>query len=205
MTRYSTPFPSTGQIRTAVTLRFEQNAMRFDRLTLIVCFLCLFFFSSFNAFSQGRTLSPSTKVSKIALIDQSKLRKGYRAYGEVISNGRNDKKLQQEGYEAMLESIELQTKKQLKEDSLQGGQNRNGILTAAANKRNEARQKFEAGLKKLFNNRVLLLQELEKKITLAIDQVVAEGGYTDIQAVSQAPTAEKKGTDITALILKKLN
>ncbi len=48
------------------------------------------------------------------------------------------------------------------------------------------------------------MKEYEQKITLAIDSVVSEGGFTDVKPLNK-DTAIQNGANITDLVLKKLN
>lgn len=154
--------------------------------------------------AQKRQLTPSSKVVKIALVDHSRLRKEYREFAAARDKWAQESAAQRKSFEQSLQTLEQQTAEQLRLDSLSGGKDREQILSQAAAKRSELTGLFQAAQKKRYGERMTLAQRYERKITLALDSIVAEGGFTQAQPLSKEASSIK-GRDITDLILQKLN
>lgn len=168
--------------------------------------LCLVAFSTMpkEAWTQKRQLVASDTVKRVAYIDHSRLRKEYKAFADLMKKTSKENESRKKMHEETLRTLEGQTAKILKSDSLGGGKNHDKILSQEGIKRNEAEASYQANLKKRFQSRNELLKEYERKITLAIEAVVAEGGFTDVKPLAKEPS-ETRGRNITDLILKKLN
>lgn len=171
------------------------------RLFLTATLLCLL---PKQIWSQKRQLSPSAKVSKIAFIDQSRLRKDYKAFSNAKEKIAKDNEFDNKAFDRDLKLLEEQTKNQLRLDSLSGGANHTNIINQATAKRNEIVNNHQLNQKKRNQERIALMQDFERKIVLAIEATVSEGGFTDVQALGKEPPVQR-GINVTDLILKKLN
>ena len=154
--------------------------------------------------SQKKQLVTTGPVVKIAYVDHSALRKGFIGYKDSIAfltktnNGAN------EALSRSLQLLDQQTKDLLIKDSLTGSNGKQQILNNSASKRAALTATFQAGQKNRNDARVVMMGNFERKIILAIDAVVNEGGFTDVKPLTKDATAPN-GKNITSLVLSKLN
>ncbi len=158
------------------------------RLCLIATVL---FLQPKQSWSQKRQLSPSAKVSKIAFIDHSKLRKDFKAFSSAKEKIAKDNDADKKTFDRALKLLDEQTKEQLRLDSLSGATNHNNIINQATAKRNEIVNNHQLEQKKRNQERIILMQDYEKKIVLAIDAIVSEGGFTDVQPLRKDTAGSK--------------
>jgi hypothetical protein len=156
------------------------------------------------ASAQKKPLTPSAKVIKTAFVDDAKLRKEYREFVSAKAVQTQENFAQRKIYDQAISTLEQQTKEELSGDSLRGGGGRESILNRAASKRAELTQRYQEAQKKRHSERMALVQQYERKITLAIDQVLTEGGFTEVKALTKESSLQRR-RDITDLILQKLN
>ncbi|MBX9784092.1 MAG: OmpH family outer membrane protein [Chitinophagaceae bacterium] len=171
------------------------------------CFVlpALFFFIAISCPAQKKQLSASDKVSiKIGLIDHSKLRNNYRAFVKAkenlaLQNANNTKE-----YSTSLKQLETKTEKELKQDSIRGGNNREKINQDFLLQKTVLFNDYKAKQEQLNKQRIKIAEEHERKINIAISNVLSELGFTDIKPMTK-DDKEQKGEDITDLILAQLN
>lgn len=182
----------------------KNSSCKFHFPLQILLLLSAVFVLPDEAISQKRQLTPSDTVSKVAFIDHSRLRKEYKAFSEAMKELSKENDSKKKTFDESLKVLENQTSKQLKSDSLKGGKDYEKISSQASVKRKETTTIYQADLKKRFQGRNILFKEYERKIVLAIESVVSEGGFTEVKPFIKEPF-EKRGTNITDQILKKLN
>jgi Skp family chaperone for outer membrane proteins len=151
-----------------------------------------------------KPLTPSTKVTRIGLIDYVRLHKEYNALKSLHESGYRNWQNVKEKYDQAVKAQDNETNQQLKQDSGQAGKRRSLIQQESERRRRLLFDNYQLEQKKLHTDRSALLLEHEKKIQLAIGQVVSEGGFTDVKPLDKN-TPAGSGTDITDLVLKKLN
>lgn len=157
-----------------------------------------------NAGAQKKQLITTGPVQKIACLDHSAVRKGYKVFADARAAMAKDAAMEKKSFDQEVRLLEQKTKDLVKQDSLKGGKARGQIMGSALSRRSELASDFQLKQKNRDQQRILMMQEFEKKIILAIDAVVNEGGYTDVKPTTKGQ-AIKDGTDITDMVLKKLN
>lgn len=174
-------------------------------------FLYLIFLISFsskgfsqNSPTQKKQLTASSKVSKVGYIDHHALRMGYKAFNDAKHKIANEQIAAKKSFDQSTQIVEQQANQLLEQDSLLGGKNRQQILNDASYKSSKLALDFQEGQKKRNQDRMAIMEEYEKKIRLAIDNVVSEVGFTDVKALDKT-TVIQNGINITDLVLKKLN
>lgn len=157
-----------------------------------------------NTQAQKRELQPSNKVQKVAFIDHSRLRREFKTLTLARETSRQKWMASKKDLDNSLQAQESQARQLLKQDSLSKGKKKALIMQESDQKKQLLLSNYQLSQKKMFQDRSALLQECERKITLAIGQVVSEGGFTEIKPLPEEKNSQK-GIDITDLILKKLN
>lgn len=150
-------------------------------------------------------LTASGKVTRVAYIDHSRLRKEFKEFAAAWQKLGKENTADKKSMEQALELLDKQTKEQLTQDSLNGGGSRSQIISLDSSRRSEIIQKNQLEQAKRNQDRITLMQEYEQKINAAIDAVVAEGGFTDVRPLIKDQPDKKRGIEITDLLLKKLN
>jgi Skp family chaperone for outer membrane proteins len=168
----------------------------------LACIVLLLISSQAN--SQKRQLTASAKVVKIAYIDQLALRKQYKAFSDTKRKLADENMIEKKSYDQAIQLLDKRTVQLIKQDSLAGGANRLQILNGASSKKGQFTFQHLETQKVKNTQRITLMNDYEKKIQLAIESVVIEGGFTDVQPIDKNTTI-KNGKDITDLVLKKLN
>ena len=178
--------------------------MRPSSTIRLIFFVGTFLTLSVQGWSQKKQLTASDKVIKIGLIDHSRLRKEFKAFDSARISMAKVNKSKKVSFEQALQLIEQQAKDQLKRDSLSGGKKREQVISLFDSKRSALINDYQSDQKKRIEDRIALMREYERQITVAIDKVVSEGGFTDVRPLGKDST-NSKGVNITELILKKLN
>ena len=168
---------------------------------LLCC--CLFLLPLCLVAQPKKPLTPSTKVTRVGLVDYVRLHKEYNALKSLHESGYRNWQNVKEKYDQAMKAQDNETKLQLKKDSGQAGK-RQSLIQESERRRQLLFDNYQQEQKKLHTDRSTLLLEHEKKIQLAIGQVVSEGGFTDVRPLDKN-TPAGSGTDITDLVLKKLN
>lgn len=171
---------------------------------LMLSITCMIFILPHQSFSQKKQLTPSDKVTRIGYLDHSALRKEYKAYHAAKEKLAKEHAAEKKTYEESLKLLDKQTAQKLKKDSLSGGKNRQQLLNESETKRQQLARSYQAQLKKRNEEKLNISKEYEKKIILAIEAVVNEGGFTDIKPLSK-DSSSVNGLNVTDLVLKKLN
>jgi len=174
-------------------------ALTLSGLTMLAAFLC-----PLHVSGQKKQLTPSGKVEKIAFIDHIRLRKEYHAFATAKKQLATEGETENKSLTKELSQIDFQAKDQLKRDSLHGSKKQQQIIDNTSLKKTELYNQFQSSQHLRTQKRLALMKEYETKITTAISAVVAEGGYTDVKPLDKNTTNER-GTNITDLVLKKLN
>lgn len=154
------------------------------RKTFILSLICLLFLQliiSNNLYGQKVQLAPSGKVSKIAFIDQTALRKRFNSYQETIRYLNNKFALIKKNYSDSITKFG-------KSDHAKSLINSN----------------YSTLQRELHLEKIRLFKSLEEKINSAIHNIVSSGGYTDIRLVEQKNPGER-GIDITTEVIHILN
>lgn len=186
------PLPSFPSLRGKIIF--------FQLLLLAGCLL----FLPREASAQKKQLTPSDKVKKIALVDHSRLRKEYKGLADALQKLSHEGRARQKAFDESLGSLAEQERKQLKADSVRGGKKQGKIASDISARRSTLMSAYLSAMKRKNEEKINLMREYERKITLAIDAVVAEGGFTEVrQATKETP--KERSVDVTDLILKKLN
>ena len=173
--------------------------------SLLFFLFCNFFLLAFNnSFSQKRQLSPSDKVTKIGLVDHSKIRNSYIAFVKSKDSLAKQHQTTTSTYTSSLRDLQKQEENKLNIDISKGGNNQEKI------KQDYAAQK--AALLKSYNNqqhglnlrRMNITNEYEQKILIVINSVIVQKGFTEIKQLL-INDKDQNGEDITDLIIEKLN
>lgn len=130
-----------------------------------------------HGWAQTKQLKPFDMPTKFAFVDGAKLRKEYRAYAVAKDSLFKDA---------------IAKRKSFNEARKQPGANQSELdnkYAAEAKQRNQARQAF--------------MKTYEDKMRAAVQLVMAQGVYTELKPIKDS--ANVKGTNITDLILAKLN
>jgi hypothetical protein len=130
-----------------------------------------------HGWAQGKQLKPVDMPAKFAFVDGAKLRKEYRAYTAAKDSMFKDG---------------MAKRKSFNEARKQPGANQSELdnkHAAEAKLQSQARQAF--------------MKTYEDKMRAAIQLVMAQGVYTELRPLKDS--ANVKGTNITDLILAKLN
>lgn len=174
--------------------------------SLFLIFFILFINESFSQSTptQRKQLIASGKVIKIGYLDHLALRKEYKAFNDAKNKIANEQLAAKRSFDQSRQIVEQQANQLLKQDSLLGGKNRQQILNDASYKSSKLTLDFQEGQKKRNQDRMAIMDEYEKKIRLAIDDIVSKGGFTDVKALDKTKVI-KNGINITDLVLKKLN
>lgn len=176
--------------------------MRFSiYLTAIVLISNLMICS--DGFSQQkRPLQPNTSYERVCYINHILLRKQFTA----LQNEHADYKVkwdkETKAKSDSLKQTEPVFKERLYKDSITGGFNRKQIQSEAETKRTQLNNQHNSNIRAVHAAHVSRMKELEKKIQLAIKQVMLEKGYTKIKSVQGVSSTDKN--DITQLVLQKL-
>lgn len=157
----------------------------------------------FHGWAQSKQLKPVDVPAKFAFVDGIKLRKEYRAYAAAKDSLFKDGKAKRKAFNEAKQQLDLETKKQLKKDSLAGGKQKDLIAGNAASKQSDLDYKYITEGKQRTQARLALVKTYEDKMRAAIQVVMAEGVYTELRPLKD--TTNLKGTNITDLILAKLN
>jgi hypothetical protein len=171
---------------------------------LFLSFVLSVFFIPTDSCAQKRELTVLGKVVKIGLVDHSELRKEFRAYAAARVAMATENQEKRKAFMQALQALEQQTAQQVAADSAKGGGQREQIISGAAVRRAAMEKMFKDEERRRNSDRIALTQEYERKIQLAIEAVVNEGGFTDIKPLFKDSTAPK-GVNITSLLLQKLN
>jgi hypothetical protein len=148
-------------------------------------------------------LKPVDMPAKFAFVDGIKLRKEYRAYVAAKDSLFKDAMAKRKAFTEAKQQLDLETKKQLKKDSLTGGKQKDLITGNAASKQSALEYKYITEGKQRTQARLALTKTYEDKMRAAIQLVMAQGVYTELRPLKDS--ASLKGTNITDLILTKLN
>lgn len=153
-----------------------------------------------SVFSQTK---PSKSPEHIAFLDHIKLRKDYPHYAaerEVQLKKFSDLKI---NHEKKLKDEQTNLLELIAADSITGGRKKQELEGNSARKIGELEANLAKAKKKVHEENIKLMQNFEKRIVTAIDEVVREKGYTDVKPV-QMDTPKENTDDITNLVLKKL-
>jgi Skp family chaperone for outer membrane proteins len=171
-----------------------------------VCISCLIVFFVLmipaHGWAQKKQLTPVSAPLRIAFIDPAKLRKDYRAYSAAKDSMYKSGIAQRKSFETAKHQLDEQIKKQLKKDNVEGTK-QNQLPDNGTASRTALETKYVAEIKQRNTDRIALMKNYEDKINNAMQTVMAEGAYTDLKTLKD--TTGLKGTDITDIILKKLN
>jgi hypothetical protein len=152
---------------------------------------------------QKRQLKPVDMPAKFAFVDGIRLRKEYRAYRAAKDSLFKDGMAKKKAFNEAKQQLDQETKKQLKKDSAAGGKQKALIAGNAASKQSELEYKYITEGQQRTQTRHALINNYEDKIRTAVRIVMAEGVYTELRPLKDS--ASVKGTNITDLILAKLN
>lgn len=153
--------------------------------------------------SQKKQLTVLGPVVKIAYLDHSALRKAYKALNNAKEKIAKENMAEKKSFDQALQLLDLQTKELLKQDSIAKGKNRQQIIKNAKSKKDQLIGEFQLNQSNRNQARIKMIQEYERKIILAIESVVNEGGFTDVKPIVKGVVIQN-GTNITDLVLKKL-
>lgn len=144
----------------------------------VICFLTLTTLQyPLHGWAQSKQLKPVALPEKLAFVDGAILRKEYRAYAAAKDS------LYKDGMAKRKAFTEARKKPGANQSELDNN------YAAEAKQRNQARQ--------------ALMNTYEDKMKAAIQLVMAQGVYTGLRPLKD--TVNVKGTNITDLILAKLN
>ncbi len=184
--------------------RKEYISLKFYTRTCAALLLGMILVPPLEALAQHQ-LTASDKVTKVAYIDHSRLRKEFKEFAAARQKLAEENVADKKSMEQALQLLDKQTKDQLAQDSLNGGGGRAQIMSQDSSRRSEIIQKNQLAQAKRNRDRIAVMQEYERKINAAVDAVVTEGGFTDIRPLVQDQPERKRGIEITDLLLKKLN
>lgn len=166
--------------------------------------VCLLSFIPTKSEAQKKQLVAVNKVEKIAFVDPARLRRDCQAFKSARERLSQQWYTMKAAYELEVKNHDAAIQEQLRLDSLTGMNKHNQIIKEAQSKKGILLRVYQAQQKKLHQEQLAVMDEYERKITLAIDEVVSKGGYTEVKAFIKNGVTDK-GTDITDSILKKLN
>lgn len=156
-----------------------------------------------QGWAQKKQLTPIAMPTKFAFVDGLKLRKEYHAYVAAKDTVHKDAVVKRKAFEEQTHQLYQETEKQLKKDSIAGGHQRELITGNAKSKQSELENKYITESKVRTQARLALMKNYEDKIRAAIRIVMAEGAYTELRSMKDSSSL--KGTNITDLVLAKLN
>ena len=164
----------------------------------------LFLLIPFLALAQAKQPTLSNKVVRLAYVNHSGLRQQYATFQNTHNRSRQDWQSSQQAFNLDQEQLEKAIQIELQQDNSNGGKNQEALKQKAQVDRLALRQRYDQKWKKLKQDHLAALQAHEKQIIIKIGEVVAEGGFTEVKPLAKE-TPRKDGTDVTDLILKKLN
>ncbi len=142
----------------------------------LVLSLSIFSLMPKQGLAQKKQLTASNKITKVAYIDHSLLRREYRAFADTMQKMSSDNNSKKKSYDESLSALEMQTNIQLRADSLSGGINHEKIIALALDKRNEIITTYQADLKKRTQDRARFMHVHEQKLGLADESIILERG-----------------------------
>jgi len=170
----------------------------------IICFLITLALQfPLHGWAQQKQLKPVVMPPKFAFVDGTKLRKEYRAFAAAKDSLFKDGLAKRKAFNEAKQQLDLETKKQLKKDSLAGGKQKDLIVSNATTKQSLLYNKYVMETKPQNQAWHALMKSYEDKMRAALQLVMAQGVYTELKPLKD--TANLKGTNITDLILAKLN
>lgn len=150
------------------------------------------------------TLAPAHGwAQQIAAIDFVKLHQQYKAYDNAKQKMHQEVVAQKKQFDDAVSKLDNDSRVQLQKDSIGGGKQRSQIVTKAHDSRALLESNYLTGIQQRTKARSALMKEYEEKIHIAIRAAIVEGGYTQVRSTKEA--AGVKATDITDLVLQKLN
>jgi len=111
--------------------------------------------------------------------------------------------VQRTAFETARQQLDKESKEQLKKDSTSGGKQKGLILNNTTAKQNELANNYSTQLRQRRQKGQAAINDYEKKINDAVQLVMAQGLYTQLKTPKNSSGI--KGTDITDLVLRKLN
>ena len=158
-----------------------------------------------NVIAQKQPLTASSKVVKIAVIDPVRLRKEYKEFANEKEKSAKENENIKKTKDETLRTLEQQVKEELRVDSLSGKGKPGEIVKRAETKRKSILKDFEVAQQQRKERNAVMAKKYEHLIQMAIDQVVAEGGFTDVRLPFKDASSTTRSIEVTNLILKKLN
>lgn len=156
-----------------------------------------------HGWAQKKQLTPVNLPPKIASVDMAKLRSNYKAYSAAKDSLFKVSMAKRNAFDAARNEIDQESKKQLKKDSSAGGKQKDLIESKASAKRYDLESKMSVEVKERRQKGQAMINDYEGKINAAIRGVMAEGIYTQLKTAKDSSGIQ--GTDITDLVLRKLN
>jgi hypothetical protein len=153
--------------------------------------------------SQKSQIASNNEISKIALVDYSRVRNEYRSFRlakEMILKSQSEK---EKLFRWSVAQLEAQKKTDLKTDAKKGGTNKKTITEKSDAKKAQITAKYNAEQKRLSQNMKAQMQAYENKIIVVTQILVSRDGFTELKAIRTGES--QKGIDITRMILEKLN
>lgn len=174
----------------------------------IKCFSCLLFLACLITSEQGhaqqkRKLTPVTASPKIAYINIIRVHTDYQAFKTSMEHIWLQWQSGQTEFNYNKEQLGKKLKLQLDSDSLQGGVRKTEIEAKGRQAHDSLVNLWRKKQQDLMNTRTRNALAFEKKIDDAVQKVFKEGAFTVIKTFT-SETSPVDGTDITALVLQKL-
>jgi len=165
--------------------------------------IAIFFFSPTHVWAQKKMLTPVDLPVKIAIADFTRIRNDYKAYHAYKDSLFKAIMVQRTAFETARQQLDKESKEQLKKDSTSGGKQKGLILNNTTAKQNELANNYSTQLRQRRQKGQAAINDYEKKINDAVQLVMAQGLYTQLKTPKNSSGI--KGTDITDLVLRKLN
>jgi Skp family chaperone for outer membrane proteins len=184
-----------------VILEHNAKAFRFLRTLSLFHFLLL---ATLFCHGQSRQLSPGDKVTKIGLVDHSKIRNSYTAFTKAKESLAKQHVTNTQLYTSSLQELQKMEEKALSLDMATGGANQEKIKQDFVVQKAALLKKYKSQQEELNLQRMNMTKAYEQKILEVINSVISQRGFTDIKPLLPNDK-DQKGENITDLIIEKLN
>lgn len=163
---------------------------------ILVIGLLLFFLSiSFSVFAQN-------EETKIAYINQSRLRNEFKDYQKSIKDIKDTWHKTMQSYQGDIQKSDSAYQSQIKRDSTSTN-DKDGILQYE-NERNALKDNYKNKLDEIVQQRRSNMDTYEQRIIKAVEEAILQGTFVEVRN-RYKNTNVADGQDITDQILKKLN
>lgn len=159
----------------------------------------LLLFAYLNTYGQA---SPAANTEKVAGVDYTKVRKGYRhflAEAHTLNQQWTEVRASLKSKLNSLDSIYLS---RLKRDSIEGGKRQDKLLAEYTKRCRALDAQYKPRFQLLEQKRDQLQRRCQRHITEAIEEYVSTQGFTDVKSL---PDSSAQFEDITSQVVAILN